>query len=78
MPTPPASLRETSSRKKTLLAQVLERHLDSLVIEFLIIGPKLIATAGGSIEELDHFADWGVRFAFELGCAADINGTIEV
>jgi len=59
--------------RKALFAQVLERYLDPLIVEFLIFCAKLAVAASGAIEELDHPADRGVRFSLKLGCAADVN-----
>jgi hypothetical protein len=61
-----------------LFAQVLERYLDALIVEFLKVSTKLVAAACGAIEELGHLADWRVCLSFELGCAADVNGAIEI
>src|SRR6476646_4071343 len=64
--------------QKLSLAQVLKCNLDALIIEFLVVGTKLVAAAGGAVEELDHFADGGVWFPFELGRAADVDGAIQI
>ena len=61
-----------------LFAQVLERYLDPLIVEFLIVSTKLVTAASGAIEELGHLADWRMWLSFELGCAADVNGAIEI
>jgi hypothetical protein len=52
--------------------------LDALIVEFLKVSTKLVAAACGAIEELGHLADWRVWLSFELGCAADVNGAIEI
>src|ERR1700716_142169 len=63
---------------KMLFTQVLERHLDALIIEFLIVGTKLIAATGGAVEELGYLADRSMWLSFELGRAANVDGAIEI
>ena len=65
--------RYKGSPEKMLFAQVLERYLDPLIVEFLIVSTELVAAACGAIEELGHLADWRVCLSFELGCAADVS-----
>src|ERR1700704_400003 len=61
-----------------LFAQILERHLDALIIEFLIVGTKLVAATSGAVEELGYLADRSVGFAFKLGRAANVDGAVEI
>ena len=61
------------ARDKLLFAQILERDLDALVIELLVVAAKLIATVGAAKEELAHHSDRSVRLALEPGRAADID-----
>src|SRR5262249_51367565 len=62
----------------TLFAQVLKGHLDAFIIELLIVGAKLLAAVGCTIEELDDLAYRSVRLPFEPGRAANVNGAIKI
>src|SRR5437667_8734106 len=64
--------------EKMLFTQVLERHLDALIIEFLIVGTKLIAATGSAVEELRNLADRSVWLSFKLGRAANVDGAVEI
>ena len=48
-----------------LFAQILERHLDPVIIKFLVIGSELISAACTAVEELTHDPDGGVRLALK-------------
>jgi len=63
---------------KTLLAQVLERDLDALIVEFLIIAAELIAAARPAVEELTYDADGCVWFSLQHRCASNIDSPVEV
>src|ERR1700730_15300551 len=73
-----ACMPQSDYAQKLLLTQILERHLDAVVIELLIVATELIAAIGRAIEELDHLAHRGVRRPLERGVAADIDGAIEL
>ena len=55
---------------KVLFTQVLERNLDTLVVELLIVAAKLIAATGAAVEKLVHHADWRVRLSLKDGRAS--------
>jgi hypothetical protein len=64
--------------EKMLFAQILERDLDPLVVHLLIVSTELIAAVGRPIEELGHFAERGVWLSFKFGCAANVDGAVEI
>ena len=74
--------RQASARarrpQKSLFAQILERNLDALVVELLIVAAKLIAAVGAAMEKLAHHSDRSVRLTFEPGCAPNVDRAIEI
>src|SRR6476661_5994179 len=64
--------------EKILLAQVLERCLDAVIVELLEVTAELIATACAAVEELVHDSDRGVRLTLKEGRAAKVDGAIEI
>jgi hypothetical protein len=66
------------ANQKSSFTQVLKRNLDSLVVELLVVGAKLVAAIGGAMEKLAHHSNRGVRLTIELGGAPNVDCAIEV
>jgi hypothetical protein len=61
-----------------LLAQVLERDLDAVIIELLVVGAELVAAARAAVEELTDNADGRVRLTLEECRAAYVDGAVQI
>ena len=59
--------------QESLFAQGLERSLDAIVIEFLIVAAEFFAAIGGAMEKLRHDPYRRVRLTFELRRAANVD-----
>src|SRR5689334_16684789 len=59
-----------------LLAQVLERHLDPIIVELLEIGAELLSAARTAVEKLTHDSNGCVRLTLENGRASYVDCTI--
>jgi hypothetical protein len=66
------------AREQELLAQILECHLDAVVVEFLVIGSELFPAARASVEELSHDPDRRMRLALKGRRAADVDGAVKI
>jgi hypothetical protein len=61
-----------------LLAQVLERDLDTVIKELLVVGAELVAAARAAVEELTDNADGRVRLTLEECRAAYVDGAVQI
>jgi hypothetical protein len=61
-----------------LFAQVLERDLDALIVEFLEIAAELIAAVRPAVEELAYDTDRRVWFPLKHRCASNIDSPIKI
>src|SRR5262249_3565109 len=74
----PQSWTSPIAHQESLFSQELERRLDAVVIDLLIVGPKLIAAICAAMEILGHHSDWGMRLSLEPRGAANIDRAIEI
>src|SRR5689334_13481164 len=64
------------SKRTGLLAQVLECHLDAIVVELLVISSELVPAARPAVEELTDDPDGRVRLTLKCRRAPYVDGAV--
>src|SRR5216683_1796759 len=73
-----AKREESLDNVARLIAKIFQRDLDPFIIHLLILGPKLVATVGGAMEELGHGRDGRLTRTFDSRRAAHVDHTVEI